>query len=241
MSDNTVIYVGIGPKFVDLKAEADPFGPYNATLAEIITVGETLQRIPRFNGLFDYELNDVLTHSVVVGAACYEMAATPQARSRAGMLGALHDTSEILTGDIPTPMKRLLPEEVRSRLRWLEACFNEYMGRGLDTTMWCPSGMNDLAHNADFADLVCVFEDQVPGHSNYVRAFGRPSERALETVTKYRKALEEIHDILVEDCSDGELLFRNHLRTEWLKMLLQTYDGSFRVYEYTAWEKPDGE
>lgn len=78
-------------------------GDPESYIPDIITVAQTLARIPRFNGHHDH--NYSVAHHSVAGA----MALQDAGLDDAALLFLVHDAHETILGDIPSPLKPHIP------------------------------------------------------------------------------------------------------------------------------------
>ena len=93
-----------GPAFV-MTRSGEPFfsGDPESYIPELESVARTLARIPRFNGHSDSAYS-VLHHSIAGAMALEDMDLTD-----AAALFLVHDAHESILGDIPSPVKPLIP------------------------------------------------------------------------------------------------------------------------------------
>ena len=87
-------------------------GDPESYVPDLFTVGQTLSRIPRFNGHHDKIYS--VAHHCIVGA----MALQDEGLTAAAALFLVHDAHESILGDVPSPVKKYLPDlmEYEARL-----------------------------------------------------------------------------------------------------------------------------
>lgn len=79
-------------------------GDPESYVPDLFTVGQTLSRIPRFNGHHDKDYT--VAHHCIAGAFTFQDAGlTP-----AAALFLVHDAHETILGDVPSPVKKYLPD-----------------------------------------------------------------------------------------------------------------------------------
>jgi hypothetical protein len=126
--------------------------PERALLLSREDIAATLARLCRFGGRLraDVDHYSVAQHCVWVSFA------VPSEHALAGLL---HDCSEALLGDVPTPLKRLLPEFRALEREWQSVLLPRF---GL------PSDLPQCVHNADFIALMTERRDLlVPGQDDW--------------------------------------------------------------------------
>lgn len=86
-------------------------GDPESFIPDLLTVGQTLSRIPRFNGHHDKIYT--VAHHCIAGA----MSLRDVGLHKAAALFLVHDAHETILGDVPSPLKPFIPDFVEYEQR----------------------------------------------------------------------------------------------------------------------------
>ena len=120
-------------KLIDVK-KPDP------ELINLTDIAAGLSRQFRFNGLTVLPYT-VAQHSVIVSRICKN--------PKAQLLALLHDASEAYLHDIPTPIKRVLPDYRRLEAKWMSAIHKAILWDGFYENLDEPETLEAEWMNAD--------------------------------------------------------------------------------------------
>jgi len=84
-------------------------------------IAHSLAHQCRFNGHCK-EFYSVAQHSIIVANKVYDITGSQEAR----LQGLMHDAAETYLGDIPRPVKQLIPEFQLLEEKWIKKIFNKF-------------------------------------------------------------------------------------------------------------------